>query len=140
MLTIFVSANNHRPILFFRGKINLMLYRVSYDRKIGPFLMTILIYEDFKVKPMVYEIIFLLSHERFWNPECWFIAMTYCQLTVPVCTCCRSKLFLSYSIFKLVLFFPTRSICLNLDQFGTGKKHAGHKSITAHCLPIQEVS
>ena len=68
------------------------------------------------------------------------IAMTYCQLTVPVCTCYRSKLFLSYSIFKLVHFFQTRSICLNLDQFGAGKKHAGHKSITAHCLPIQEVS
>ena len=34
------------------------------------------------------------------------------------CMCYRSKLILGYSIFKLVLFFQTRSIiCLNLAQF-----------------------
>ena len=33
------------------------------------------------------------------------------------CICYRSKLFLGYSIFKLVHFFKTRSICLNLGQF-----------------------
>ena len=31
--------------------------------------------------------------------------------------CYRSKLFLGYSIFKLVYFFQTRSISLNLGQF-----------------------
>ena len=44
--------------------------------------------------------------------------------------CYRSKLFLSYFIFKLVYFFKPgqfvltyRSICFNRDQFGTGEKH-----------------
>ena len=31
--------------------------------------------------------------------------------------CYRSKLFLGYSVFKLVYFFQTRSVCLNLGQF-----------------------
>ena len=54
------------------------------------------------------------------------------------CMCYRSKLILGYSVFKLVYFFQTRSICLNLaqfffktrsiisfnlDHFGAGEKH-----------------
>ena len=66
------------------------------------------------------------------------------------CMCYRSKLILDYSIFKLVYFFQTRSICLNLaqfffktrsisfnvDHFGAGEKHrsqaTSHRSLLAN--------
>ena len=53
--------------------------------------------------------------------------------------CYRSKLFLGYSIFKLVFFFSNqvnksqpRSICFNLDVFGV----TGHRSAHPRCKSL----
>ena len=48
------------------------------------------------------------------------------------CICYKSKLFLGYSIFKLVYFFQTRSICLNLGQFVSTKISLGQVKKTGH--------
>ena len=50
----------------------------------------------------------------------------------------KIMVFLGYSIFKLVYFFKTTSICLNLDHFGAGKNTGCRPQVTGHCLPIQE--
>ena len=44
----------------------------------------------------------------------------------------KITVFLGYSIFKLVYFFKTTSICLNLDQFGAGEKTGCRPQVTAH--------
>ena len=67
------------------------------------------------------------------------------------CICYKSKLFLGYSIFKLVYFFQTKVnlsqprsiICFNLDQFGAGKKHrsqaTSHRSLLAKAESILNI-
>ena len=57
------------------------------------------------------------------------IVYSLLQPDLELCMCYRSKLFLVYSIFKVVCFSnqvnlpQPRSLCFTLDQFGASKKH-----------------
>ena len=53
------------------------------------------------------------------------------------------KIILGDSIFKLVYFFQTTSICSNQSQFGAGKKHSSqatsHRSLLANTESILNI-
>ena len=66
------------------------------------------------------------------------IVYSLLQPDLELCICYRSKLFLVYSIFKVVYVFQTRSICLNLGHFVSTQislgqvKNTGHRSRLKH--------
>ena len=100
----------------FMCKITTFLVNIYWLQAI-PFLLmqSFFPFDDFAVSRLTHPTIFQL----YW--KVWHCGLHSSSLfPVPKLkyeVCYRSKLFLGYSIFKLVYCFQTRSICLNLGQF-----------------------